>query len=158
MERFESRLFQPSEVIAVCYGTYTHYAIVGDRLIRGKPTLIAMTERKGTVCEESWSEGTQGRPVRKTNIRGCLPASEVLDNARRLIGQQSYSLLGFNCEHFARWAHGLPVESKQVAKGVVGTLLGGLLAYKLSGGDKRMVTLGGTLGALGGIALARQSI
>ena len=42
-----------------------------------------------------------------------LAPIEVIRRARLLTGHP-YSLLGFNCEHFVRIAHGLRPESPQV--------------------------------------------
>ncbi len=150
------RGFRPGDVVAVIYDTYNHYAIVSDRRVDGLPNLIALTRRKGNVCEESWAAGTQGATVRKSHIKGFLPADKILGKARSMIGKKRYDLFSDNCEHFVRWAHGLPVESKQVVGGVAGSLVFGAAGYALSEGHKGWALGLAALGAVMGIAAANQ--
>ncbi len=146
----------PGDTVAVVYDTFNHYAIVSDRKTDGMPNLIALSQRRGTVQEEIWQRGTQGATVRKSHIGGALPAQEVLDKARSLIGKPTYKLFTNNCEHFVRWAHGLPVESKQVAGGVTGAALLGLAGSELTGGHKGWTLGMALLGCFLGVAAANK--
>lgn len=98
-----------------------HVGIVTDRSDqRGLPHVISASKRTGLVREETWSEFTQGAAVVRQNIGGRLPSHEVLRRARSQIGEE-WSLLWANCEHFVRWAHGLPRESPQLKAAVATT-------------------------------------
>lgn len=44
---------------------------------------------------------------------GVLSQETVMQRARLKQGQ-AYSWTNFNCEHFVRYAHGLPIESPQL--------------------------------------------
>jgi hypothetical protein len=78
--------------------------------------------RSGTVIHNSKNggviESTYGSFVENVNeVRfdylSMLQPDGIEANARSGMGK-AYSLLGFNCEHFASWAHGLEPESKQL--------------------------------------------
>ena len=111
--------------------------------------LISHTQRNGPVQEEEWSVVTQGRHTRLSNIQGKLAGHKVLRRARSKINQIKYTLLNFNCEHFARWAHGLPVESKQVVGGVAGVGLGYAVAKSFGTKPVASILTALVLGAIG---------
>lgn len=115
----------PGSVISIRYPLYKHFAIVGDCFVDGKPNLIALSHRAGCVQEESWKIVVGKRTVEASKIQGNLPSSIVLKRARNFINSDiKYNLLVFNCEHFVRLVHGLPIKSKQVQRTVYGALLG----------------------------------
>ena len=95
-------------------GAYDHYAVVSDKYDNGKPMLISLSARQGTVCEEAWDYCAGNRKVVLSSVQGDLHPHQVVERARSKLGEIKYSLLSRNCEHFARWAHDLKVESKQV--------------------------------------------
>ena len=109
----------------------------------------------GSTSEE-WSIVTQGRNTKRSKVQGSLSSYEVLRKARCQIDNINYKFFNANCEHFARWAHGLPVESKQVIGGVAGAGLGYAMTKSL--GAKPMVTLF-TVFALGviGVSMIRET-
>ena len=78
--------------------------------------LISLSSRTGTVQEESWHECVGNRKVVLSNTQGQSQPVQVLSKARSAVGKLKYNLFGRNCEHFARWAHDLKVESKQIQK------------------------------------------
>ncbi len=125
-------LSKTGHIVISDFGFYNHYSIISDRIgDDGQPMLISLTERNGTVKEENWTTATQGRPTKLFNTDGPLSPSKALQRARSQIGKVNYSLFSCNCEHFARWAYGLPVESKQIVGGVVGAGLGYAVARSL---------------------------
>ncbi len=118
----------PGTVIEVCYPIFKHYAIVSDQFVDGHPTLISLSRRTNAVTEEPWHQVTQGRRVNTSPIQGQLPGHIVVANARACIRAKDlrWNLLTFNCEHFVRLVHGLPVESNQVRSAVNGAVIGAL--------------------------------
>ena len=114
---------------------YHHYAIVSDRLHDGKPMLISLSYRTGSVAEEPWDEVVRGRSVRRSDLTSKFDAGEVLARARARIGNTRYNLLKNNCEHFVRDVMGLPARSRQVehAAGIGVTAL--LFALRLARGN-----------------------
>lgn len=121
----------PGAIVKVSMGLYDHFAIVSDRWYLAKPMLISLSSRTGTVREESWYECAGDRNVVLSNIQGQLHPFHVLSKARIAVGRLKYNLLSSNCEHFARWAHDLKVESKQIQTAVV-VVAGLALLYKLT--------------------------
>jgi hypothetical protein len=118
----------PGTVIEVCYPIFKHYAIVSDQFVDGHPTLISLSRRTNAVTEESWQQVTQGRRINVSAIHGQLPGHVVVANARACMSARDlhWNLLTFNCEHFVRFVHGLPVESNQVQSAVKGAVIGAL--------------------------------
>ena len=107
-------IYSTGAIVKVLMGAYDHYAVVSDRYDNGKPMLISLSARQGTVCEEAWDYCAGNRKVVLSPIQGDLHPHQVVQRARSKLGEIRYSLLNRNCEHFARWAHDLKVESKQV--------------------------------------------
>jgi hypothetical protein len=117
----------PGAWVEVDCGAYRHVGIVSDRLdASGWPCVISCSRRAGRVIEEPWLAFSGGRAVRLLGLHGSLHPMRVVANARAGIGQ-AYDLFIWNCEHFVRWASGLPPESPQVQGylilGTVGTAL-----------------------------------
>jgi len=115
----------PGSVISIRYPLYKHFAIVSDSFGDGKPNLISLSCRTGCVLEESWNSVVGKRPFELSRIQGNESADTVLTRARSFISSDiKYNLLTFNCEHFVRLVHGLPVKSKQVRRTLYGAMLG----------------------------------
>lgn len=83
---------------------YTHHGIyVGeDRVVQYGG--LSWGFRRGRVEEVSLTEFAQGRPV---SIRAAesrrYDEQEVVRRARRRLGEDRYSVLTNNCEHFCEW-------------------------------------------------------
>lgn len=108
-------------VIRVNTGLYSHVGLLGDRFINGERSVLSFSaEAKGFV-EEPFSAFSGGRPVVCDGYLGDLPPEGVMWRARQKAGQP-YSWLDFNCEHFVRYAHGVPMESPQLQQ--VGAIVG----------------------------------
>lgn len=115
----------PGSVISIRYSLYKHFAIVSDCFVDGKPNLISLSHRTGRVLEESWDTVVGKQPIELSRIQGTESASAVLTHARSFISRDiKYNLFTFNCEHFVRLVHGLPVKSKQVRRTLYGAMLG----------------------------------
>jgi hypothetical protein len=113
-------------VIRVSHGWYEHVALLGDRLIAGERGVIAFSSQTGGFVEQPYTAFAQGQTVTVEGYLGSLPPSVVVQRARMKQGQ-AYSWMEFNCEHFVRYAHGVPMESPQLRQwaflgGVVGIL------------------------------------
>ena len=107
-----------------------HCGIVTDRYLHGAPTIISLPNAPTGAHEETWEQFAETDLVRVDAVRvegyfGSLPPDEVLRRARLRLGEQWH--LGWNCEHFVAWCHGLPPRSPQleswVAAGGLGLLL-----------------------------------
>lgn len=123
MDTSRADIPRPGAVVSVrVLGPFRHVGIVTDRWRNGMPMVISNSRRRGCVTEESWAEFTQGNPERVDATPSCLPATEVLANARRELGRR-YDILKFNCEHFVRRAHGVAEESPQLQAVVVAACL-----------------------------------
>ncbi len=120
----------PGTMIRTIHGFYSHHAIVSDRWCAGKPMLISLSSKTGTVTEESWQDCIGNRDVSLAREQGRISSNQVLANARSAIGKLRYNLFTGNCEHFARWTHGLKVESRQI-KGALWTFAGLAAIYLL---------------------------
>lgn len=108
-------------VIRVNTGGYRHVGLLGDRFMNGERSVLSFSaEAKGFV-EEPFSVFSGGRPVVCDGYLGELPSWVVMQRARER-ADQPYSLFNFNCEHFVRYAHGVPMESPQLQQ--VGAVLG----------------------------------
>ena len=118
-------LLVPGTVIAIRYPMYKHLAIVSDRISNGMPYLISLSFRKNGVEEETWNTVVGSHAIEPCSINGDYPKEIVLLRARSYINRKiKYNLFTFNCEHFARYAHGLPIESVQVKHALYGAALG----------------------------------
>ena len=121
----------PGDIVVTNFGIYQHWSIVSDAFCAsGKPMLISATKRNRTVKEEPWDVVTQGKPTYVAQAVPAKPASHVIAHARSQIGEWEYSLTSSNCEHFAKWASGLEMTSKQVAAGICGGV-GGIVLVKV---------------------------
>ena len=107
-------IYSTGAIVKVLIGAYNHYAVISDKYDNGKPMLISLSARQGTVCEETWDYCVKNRKVVLSSIQGDLQPYQVIERARSKLGKIKYNPLNRNCEHFARWSHGLRVESKQV--------------------------------------------
>ncbi|QMU60565.1 MAG: hypothetical protein GKR92_02180 [Gammaproteobacteria bacterium] len=115
----------PGTVIAIRYPMYKHLAIVSDHIMNGMPNLISLSFRTNGAEEEPWSTVVGNHTVEQSYIQGHHPKEIVLLRARSYINKNiKYKLLTFNCEHFARYAHGLSIESIQVKRALYGAILG----------------------------------
>jgi hypothetical protein len=94
---------------------YFHVALIGDRIIGSERSVLAFTPGAGAggLIEQRFSEFARGRPVTRVGYLGTLPPEIVLQRARTM-SEAPYSWTEFNCEHFVRYAHGVPVESPQL--------------------------------------------
>ncbi|WP_424191188.1 hypothetical protein ACMYR3_08335 [Ampullimonas aquatilis] len=100
-------------VIRVSHGLYNHVALIGDQFIMGERSVLAFSAQAGGFVEQPYSAFAAGRAVTSDGYPSGLPSQVVMQRARLKQGQ-AYSWMDFNCEHFVRYAHGLPVESPQL--------------------------------------------
>lgn len=152
----KSKLLQPGQPVKIGRRGYNHYAIVSDRSAGGKPMLISLSRRTGTVAEESWDAVVQGRRVTPSALRSELPAPEIVARARAQCGRKRYRLLTANCEHFVREALGLPARSRQLetAAGAGATSL--LLALRLARVHPLVAVAAGAAGMLIGSRISAR--
>lgn len=113
-----SRLL-PATVIAMPIpGTpFLHVLLIGDAVSEdGTPMVISNSQRSGGVTEEPLSNFGDVDAVRVLGYWSERSPADVLRRARRWLGTK-WHLTRWNCEHFARAAHGLKLESPQLKVG-----------------------------------------
>ena len=110
--------FRVGDVISIdVWGVVQHVGIVSD-----VGTVISNSMRHNGVVEQSFEEFSGGKAVRYVGYPGALSPQEVVFRARSRLGE-SWALLGWNCEHFAHWAHGLEPKSPQAVGAITATAL-----------------------------------
>ncbi len=100
-------MYSAGTTLKIDYGTFFHYGIAD-----GNGNVIHNSKKKLMVTREPESDFAEGKPVQISNIRGDNPNTAAVI-AERYIGMP-YHLIRNNCEHFARLAHGIEVESTQI--------------------------------------------
>jgi len=110
-------------VVGIKHGWYDHVALIGDRLINGERSVLAFSAQAGGFVEQTYSAFAGESNVTINGYLGSLPPETVMQRARLKHGQ-AYSWINFNCEHFVRYAHGVPIESPQLRQWA---FLGGVL-------------------------------
>ena len=100
-------------VVRVSHGWYDHVGLMGDNICRGERTVVSFSARAGGFTEEPFSAFASGQQVAIDGYPGALPPQSVMQRACLKQGR-SYSWTEFNCEHFVRYAHGVPIESPQL--------------------------------------------
>lgn len=108
-------LLAAGTVLRVNCGIYDHVALLGDRFVRGERAILSFCAKGNGLVEETWSVFASGRDVTVDGYLGQLPPDVVMRRARSK-SEQPYSWIGFNCEHFVRYAHGVVVESPQLQR------------------------------------------
>lgn len=111
-------------VIRVNCGLYDHVALLGDGLINGERSVLSFSAQTRGLAELRMSAFAGGRTVTVDGYLGASPPEAVMWRARLKRGQ-GYSWTEFNCEHFVRYAHGVPLESPQLQQWA---FLGGVLS------------------------------
>jgi hypothetical protein len=111
-------------VIRVNCGLYDHVALLSDWPINGERGVLSLSAQHGGLVEESISAFSARKTVTVDGYLGATPPAMVMQRARLKRGQ-AYSWTEFNCEHFVRYAHGVPIESPQLQKWAA---LGGVLS------------------------------
>jgi hypothetical protein len=110
-------------VVRVRRGFYEHVAMLSEHAIGGERAVVSFSAQSEGFVEEPFSIFARGQTVVIEGYLGILPPAVVMQRARMKRGQ-AYSLSDFNCEHFVRYAHGVPVESPQLRQWA---FLGGLV-------------------------------
>lgn len=103
----------PGTVIKVHCLLYFHVGLLGDRRIDGERAVLSFSNKHGGYIEEKFSDFAAGKDVYIEPISGHLTPHEIMWRARQWKGL-TYSWTSRNCEHFVRFALGLPVKSPQI--------------------------------------------
>ena len=108
------------------FGIFIHFGIVSNRLgTDGYPMVIANSRNRRGPALVTWTEFTQGLPLKDCYFPSKLHPAQVLANAYAMFGQP-YRFLNWNCECFAKACHGLEPVSTQVQVGIALAALTGL--------------------------------
>ena len=97
-------------------GLLRAYGIVSDRMVDGKPCVIAGSIRSGRICEHRWEQFSRGSGVSIEPCSGAFP-EESVRRARLLVGAR-YNALTWRGEH----ALGHDLELKSVGILVIALL------------------------------------
>jgi hypothetical protein len=143
---------QPGDHIKTARTGYEHHGIyVGENEVihySGDKTKSGATIRRDTLGVFS-----QGRPVEVVMYGLRFGGTEAVSRAVSRLEENGYSLVGNNCEHFARWCVTGDRESEQVTDraAMVGAVVGGGAA---TGAIAGLATVAGAVGAgaVGGLA------
>lgn len=111
----------PGTVIGVRIGPFTHCGV-----FTGMGTVVTSSLGLGGVAEITLADFLMGRRPDSLAYLGDLDPGTVVSRARSMIGRP-YRLLEFNCEHLARWAHGIKPSSPQVVVALCALAAVGLL-------------------------------
>lgn len=114
-------------VVRVRHGFYEHVAMLGEHAIGVERAVVSFSAQAGGFVEEPFSIFARGHTVVIEGYLGVLPPAVVMQRARMKRGR-AYSLSDFNCEHFVRYAHGVPVESPQLRQWAFLVSLVGIVA------------------------------
>lgn len=109
------RIVQPGNHVSVGRGLFDHHGIyMGWR--SGIPVVaeLAKPSEGGAVRLAPWSAFSRGGAVRVVDHSNGLPPRAVVDNVLRTPCWRTYSLLDWNCEHFATWCSTYEARSAQV--------------------------------------------
>ena len=117
------RAYPAGTVIRVSRGLYDHVALLGEQQMARERSVLAFSAEGDGFVEQPFGAFADGRKVTVDGYPGDLPSTVVLTRARAMQGVK-YSWANFNCEHFVRQAHGVPVKSPQLHQWA---FLGGLI-------------------------------
>lgn len=109
-------------MVRVRHGFYEHIAMLSEHVIGGERAVVSFSAQAAGFVEEPFSIFARGQTVVIEGYLGILPPAVVMQRAR--MKRSGLFLSGFNCEHFVRYAHGVPVESPQLRQWA---FLGGLV-------------------------------
>nr|VFK50279.1 MAG: Lecithin retinol acyltransferase [Candidatus Kentron sp. TUN]VFK51389.1 MAG: Lecithin retinol acyltransferase [Candidatus Kentron sp. TUN]VFK58042.1 MAG: Lecithin retinol acyltransferase [Candidatus Kentron sp. TUN] len=99
--------------LIVYRGTYLHHGLdLGDGLVMQYGSKAGETNaRVEIVRREMFS---QGNLVKVLDKPAAYSPSEIIERANRRLGEQNYSLISGNCEHFVNWCRTGESKSWQV--------------------------------------------
>ncbi|NKC16211.1 MAG: hypothetical protein GKR94_29605 [Gammaproteobacteria bacterium] len=121
-------------------GTFLHYGIAD-----GSGNVIHNSKKRLMVIKEPEASFAEGKAIQVSSITSENPESAVA-KAERYLGMP-YDLIENNCEHFARLAHGLEVESTQIqhyfiaALGAGAAIISDNAVIKAAGGAAALAAL-----------------
>lgn len=92
-------------------GVYEHHGIdCGD----GSVIHYSKAPAEPTVCRTSWKDFSWLQPVSVKHYSASFIPDVVIERAESRLGEQQYSLLTNNCEHFATWCKVGKSVSRQI--------------------------------------------
>jgi hypothetical protein len=96
---------------------YTHHGIyVGDCKVVHYSGL-SRGWRRGPIEEVSLPEFSRGRPVRvRSQVKPRFDRNDVIARARSRLGEDRYTILSNNCEHFCEWCLNGQSRSPQIER------------------------------------------
>lgn len=112
-------MYPAGTVLKLDFGTYFHYGVAD-----GLGNVIHNSKKRLKVTEEPYENFAEGKEIIVSDITSENPAQAAI-NAKRYLGMP-YNLIKSNCEHFARLAHGLEVESTQIQQYLLAALGAGV--------------------------------
>ena len=104
------------------FGTFYHFGIAD-----GVGGVIHNSKKRMMVTHESETDFSEGKEVIVSGIKNDNSLN-AFEKAKKYIGLP-YNIMNSNCEHFVRLCHGLVIESTQIQKYLLVSVMSGV-AYK----------------------------
>lgn len=104
-------------IVVTQIGPIEHVGLVVGYTRLGEPIVASISLWRGFV-QETLSQFANAQGTYKANYPSHLSGNVVVARAYS-VAKKQYHLLNWNCEHFVRHAHGLPLESPQIAKAIL---------------------------------------
>jgi hypothetical protein len=131
---------QSGDILYVHRGLYKHYGVyAGDgKVIHFAPlTGKEIKAESAVVHETTLGNFLKGGILKIDNkSKAKYPRSEIVERARSQIGKKSYSLVFYNCEHFANWCRTGVYESNQVNSAIDVAAEGAIYLIELIKGEE----------------------
>ena len=143
----KTRTLTIGDRVKVNRSIYSHHGIyVGNGLVIHYGGLKGPTKEKECITETRLEEFSGGKEaIALERPANAYARSEVVKRARSRLGEDSYSLVRNNCEHFTTWCESGKASSKQVQKfarntvAVSAPLLQSTLNAFVTGGGQRLL-------------------
>ena len=101
-------------IIATWIGPVEHFGFVCGYTAWGEPIIASISMRAG-YTEVPLTRFAEAQGKYTCDYPSSLSEYEVLARAYS-VANEPYNLTTWNCEHFVRYAHKLPLQSPQVAR------------------------------------------
>jgi hypothetical protein len=106
--------FAPSSHLVVKYGFYDHHGIYcGDGKVIHFGRGVFDLENAVVECVDL-EIFCNGNPIHRCHSETVFEHAEIIDRARKRLGESGYDLFENNCEHFVNWCRNGGHESHQV--------------------------------------------
>lgn len=110
-------------------GLIKHYGIVVEEGIFNEPRIRTVSPWSKEPIEQTYSQFGDGSPIYRHSTPTRLSGWQAAQRARS-VTKFDYNLITRNCEHFYKYAHGLPQVSDQIVMAGIACIFVGLAFSK----------------------------